>query len=241
MSSRACYCAHCGATTPEQSITPLPANRRCPRCAATLQRRDFATDDGGATLVECEACAGLWLAPAVFDHFCRRAAAAAAAWTGLLPKPRKPVLTEGVVRYLPSPDCGERMQRRNWGGDSGVVVDCCRPHGLWFDHDELARVLDYLRGGGSRNRQRTSAADGGSDTPDRHRAMEHALRLRGELDGSEWVGEAVSALATFVNGLWRSLFRERRPPASVVLQRPLVRRRPPARSEPPPRRDGRPR
>ncbi len=42
------------------------------------------------------------------------------------------------------------MQRRNFAGSSGVIVDVCGPHGVWFDHRELERVLEFVRAGGLR-------------------------------------------------------------------------------------------
>jgi hypothetical protein len=40
------------------------------------------------------------------------------------------------------------MNRRNYGGASGVIVDVCTVHGTWFDTGELPRVLAFVEGGG---------------------------------------------------------------------------------------------
>lgn len=40
------------------------------------------------------------------------------------------------------------MNRVNYARRSGVVLDVCRAHGLWFDQDELRRVLAFISGGG---------------------------------------------------------------------------------------------
>jgi hypothetical protein len=40
------------------------------------------------------------------------------------------------------------MNRRNFGGSSGVIVDVCSSHGLWFDLGELPRVLSFVEAGG---------------------------------------------------------------------------------------------
>ena len=40
------------------------------------------------------------------------------------------------------------MVRKNYGGKSGVILDLCREHGLWFDARELEQVLHWIRGGG---------------------------------------------------------------------------------------------
>jgi hypothetical protein len=42
------------------------------------------------------------------------------------------------------------MPRLNYGHGSGVIIDVCRDHGIWFDADELARILAWLHAGGGR-------------------------------------------------------------------------------------------
>lgn len=52
------------------------------------------------------------------------------------------------VRYRGCPECGALMNRRNFGQRSGVIVDVCKEHGVWFDADELAAVLAFVARGG---------------------------------------------------------------------------------------------
>ena len=40
------------------------------------------------------------------------------------------------------------MNRVNYARRSGVVLDVCKAHGLWFDQDELRRVLAFIASGG---------------------------------------------------------------------------------------------
>ncbi len=40
------------------------------------------------------------------------------------------------------------MIRQNFGHTSRVVVDVCKPHGIWFDADKLTCILDWVRSGG---------------------------------------------------------------------------------------------
>ena len=40
------------------------------------------------------------------------------------------------------------MTPRNFAGCSGVIVDECRSHGVWFDAGELARIMQFIREGG---------------------------------------------------------------------------------------------
>ena len=39
-------------------------------------------------------------------------------------------------------------RRRAFAGSSGVVLDVCGTHGLWFDAAELEATLSWIRGGG---------------------------------------------------------------------------------------------
>jgi Zn-finger nucleic acid-binding protein len=52
------------------------------------------------------------------------------------------------VQYLPCPECRSMMTRRNFGGASGVIVDICSAHGVWFDVGELPTVLSFVESGG---------------------------------------------------------------------------------------------
>lgn len=53
-----------------------------------------------------------------------------------------------VVRYVPCPECGTLMNRKNFAQSSGVVLDVCARHGVWLDRGELERVLGFVAGGG---------------------------------------------------------------------------------------------
>jgi Zn-finger nucleic acid-binding protein len=57
--------------------------------------------------------------------------------------------------YVPCPDCRQLMNRKNFGNVSGVLVDVCKPHGVWFDTGELGRIIRFvMRGGLIATRQR---------------------------------------------------------------------------------------
>jgi Zn-finger nucleic acid-binding protein len=40
------------------------------------------------------------------------------------------------------------MNRKNFGDESGIVVDVCARHGVWFDTGELPKILAFTRAGG---------------------------------------------------------------------------------------------
>jgi Zn-finger nucleic acid-binding protein len=39
------------------------------------------------------------------------------------------------------------MLRHNFGASSGVIVDVCGQHGVWFDNGELAQALSFCAAG----------------------------------------------------------------------------------------------
>src|SRR5258708_7629999 len=56
--------------------------------------------------------------------------------------------TGGPVHYLPCPTCKTFMNRQNFGHVSGVIVDVCKGHGVWFDRGELQAVMTFIDTGG---------------------------------------------------------------------------------------------
>ena len=66
------------------------------------------------------------------------------------------------VNYVPCPDCGNLMNRSNFARASGVVVDICKRHGVWFDAEELPAIVGFIQKGGmeiARQRQITDLKD----------------------------------------------------------------------------------
>jgi Zn-finger nucleic acid-binding protein len=148
------YCQHCGAPLEAEAqpaaaaLTAVPCPRCLPGAGATLAPRQL----GSTSLLECPRCGGTWLdastvASLVSEH--DRQAALATALPGLSgavapPNPAR----EGAVRYLKCPACARLMNRQNFGRRSGVVVDVCRAHGVWFDAGELGEVVGFVMRGG---------------------------------------------------------------------------------------------
>ena len=165
------FCPHCGAAAARRVGTDFE-RIRCPRCKAG---RDAPAMDPVALndvhLDECPACAGVWVDPATFRRVCTTAAAQSDA-LALLGAPRHE--TERRVRYLRCPLCDRQMARRNYARRSGVIVDFCDPHGLWFDHDELRRVVEFVRAGGLREAR---LADDERAAADRERRAREAQLL----------------------------------------------------------------
>jgi len=138
----ATVCSACGATLGlEGELGPIAG--KCPRCAEeTLSRVQVGVYD----VIECSKCTGLMVEHATLARITKASEAERAA-SVLPPPPPAPRAVE-PVRYLPCPLCGTVMNRRNFGEASGVIVDVCKPHGIWFDAEELSRVLTFITSGG---------------------------------------------------------------------------------------------
>lgn len=139
----AVHCPKCGAGLAVR--TPAAADgSACPACQQAMVRERV----GDLEVLACRACGGLWLDRAVFEQL-GASAERQGAVLGALPAPATAAAPpQAQVCYRPCPACGERMNRVNYAKRSGVVLDVCKPHGIWFDQDELRRVLTFIAGGG---------------------------------------------------------------------------------------------
>jgi Zn-finger nucleic acid-binding protein len=65
------------------------------------------------------------------------------------------------ISYVPCPDCRQLMNRSNFARASGVIIDTCKKHGVWFDAEELPRIIGFIQKGGmeiARQRERNEIA-----------------------------------------------------------------------------------
>lgn len=137
------FCSHCGAKVNRTEVSADEAEI-CPRCRTGLNSVAL----GKTTVRECPKCEGLWVDTDSFNQICadREQQAVILGVATALPTDGEQNLE--VVRYLPCPVCGELMHRVNFARCSHVIVDVCRPHGTWFDKDELRRIVEFIRAGG---------------------------------------------------------------------------------------------
>jgi len=81
---------------------------------------------------------------------------------------------DSEVVYRKCPICAERMSRLNFGGHSGVILDCCGTHGVWMEGSELRRLTEWWRAGGKliyqqHEAERAQQLYGRADATSRHR------------------------------------------------------------------------
>jgi Zn-finger nucleic acid-binding protein len=151
VSHNARFCHFCGKAIHPEMVAGQASKLNCPACGEghILTSRAW----GDVSALECQRCAGLWLSGESFRHLTEQAASDGMnvesherPLTARLAETEQPL--ESKFHYRPCPVCGEMMNRQNFGGRSGVVIDVCRSHGVWFDADELSRILDWIRSGG---------------------------------------------------------------------------------------------
>lgn len=144
-------CVKCGALLPAEALV-ADGSGRCPDCHLDLAAHAF----GAVGYAECPRCAGLFLRREAFEAVTKDADTRAKVRLAepLPAAPAAPPASKSAsgafppVKYRPCPSCGKLMNRSNYGGGSGIVLDACRDHGLWFDKGELAAIVDFLEKGG---------------------------------------------------------------------------------------------
>jgi Zn-finger nucleic acid-binding protein len=233
VSGGARFCSHCGSPILVDQAAAAATPLHCPACGAgsLLASRRLAGEP--VAVAECERCGGLWVDNGTFDVLVARARHAQLGSLALaLAARRWPEAGQGNIAggtaaggkaaggtaaeqggggagghlYRPCAVCGALMNRQNYGRKSGVILDICRAHGIWFDLDELPRVLGWIQDGGEQRTQELDAEEaraaararrleqlaGGKPAEGQWGYVDHDLDLLDGLIGL--VGEGVSRL-----------------------------------------------
>lgn len=150
--TQAKHCSNCGDGL--EAVSEAHALKiKCPRCRDPLQGQPMA----GSPVASCASCGGLWLDHATFGRVRDEHARVA---EGLPPRTPGQAVSGAVPEpYLRCPACEKFMNRSNFARMSGVLLDSCRDHGLWFDANELQQVLDFIQRGGLGMAARREAAE----------------------------------------------------------------------------------
>jgi Zn-finger nucleic acid-binding protein len=143
----------------------------------------------GATAVrECEQCLGLWLDVSSFEKLCADREQQSVVLGTASGAPTSLVRETSKVSYIPCPECLQLMNRINFARCSGVIVDVCKGHGVWFDRDELSRIVEFIRGGGleaSRAREKAEIKEERRRLWEEQISPDRRSRVRMTLEGDE--------------------------------------------------------
>ncbi len=197
------HCPWCGAAVSSAEELEQPAGS-CPRCEVAMTPLHL----GGSRLNECRSCGGLWVNRETFEGICQDREQQEA----VLGQPAFQEVDESTKRpkrlYIPCPSCKKLMNRMNFAGCSGIIVDWCKEHGTWLDHSELPQIIAFIREGGLR-RAREREKEGLRAESRRLRMKEIKLasqqaKAPGERLSLSWSDEPDSVLS-FLSSLWNGL------------------------------------
>ena len=149
----------------------------CPRCRAVLSPVAL---ESGLFAQHCDSCGGILVDPWAWTEILTRAHALDLARLdpGGAPPSLSPArLAETVV----CPHCHMQMDRARFSVQSGVLVDVCIRHGIWFDAGELIRAADYVSMRESSGVSSVSAPEPAEDLLDLRRALAREVELEPEL------------------------------------------------------------
>lgn len=132
-------CPHCGGRRP----SPVEKRRSpvCPRCHVSLTHYAYRNRD----LDMCSHCGGVWLDRGEFTDLTRESDVYQ---NQAAPKGHVRGPIRDSIQYIPCVRCGTLMNRKNFARISGVIIDECRPHGVWLDGGELERIRTFIADGG---------------------------------------------------------------------------------------------
>lgn len=124
----------------------------CPRCRTEL----VPTSTGSIVLRACERCLGIWADAWGFQKLCANKHPDELSSSSASPRTRLRHDRSEPVSYWPCPVCGDFMNRVNFAGTSGIVLDVCRAHGVWLDQEELDEVRQFIQRSGAHRACHTS-------------------------------------------------------------------------------------
>ncbi|MEN6458650.1 MAG: zf-TFIIB domain-containing protein [Thermoguttaceae bacterium] len=161
VSDRAKFCHYCGVAIRPETLVGKKSKLSCPACGESHHLRYRQV--GGVSFMECQRCAGFWLASNVLEDLVAKASQGIAVddfrvWAPDAANGGSPVQQSGP-RYRNCPVCHTVMNRVHYGHRSRVIIDVCKKHGVWFDENELSQILVWVREGGKAESDRQRARD----------------------------------------------------------------------------------
>jgi Zn-finger nucleic acid-binding protein len=177
------FCGHCGAEAYAAELIDDANSGHCPRCKIKLQSLRIDT----VLIRECERCGGFWSEITAFEHLCANKEQQASV-IGFIGSYAHQNADAPAISYVPCPDCSQLMNRSNFARSSGVIVDMCKQHGVWFDAGELPKIIEFLdKGGMDRVREKEKIAI--QDERARLRDEERRLAMMARRSGGSQTGD----------------------------------------------------
>jgi Zn-finger nucleic acid-binding protein len=148
------FCGHCGEAATEIEVVQDEKAGECPRCKRPME--SLAID--AIPVRECTRCGGIWTGAETFESICADKEKQSAVLSFISCHPAE-IRDQPPISYVPCPDCKQLMNRSNFARSSGVIIDLCKQHGVWFDADELPKLIAFIdKGGLARSREKEKIA-----------------------------------------------------------------------------------
>ncbi len=181
----AAFCPKCGTARARRQADDAGAT--CPACKGALEQIQI----GSTTILECNACDGVWVDADVFERLCADRESQAAILHRL--SNRTPSASAERVRYRPCLRCTKMMNRVNFGKHSGAVVDVCRGHGTFLDAGELHQIVTFIQNGGL-ERARAQQMDDLREEEQRIKSLQTRVMLEKGGKSGSWDGADLLSL-----------------------------------------------
>ncbi len=192
------FCGHCGAMAAPLDVSLDDESGDCPRCRNPLETLRV----GETAFRGCTGCDGLWVGVSTFENVCADGEKQSAV-LGFLKERKSRTHSQTKVNYVPCPDCDQLMNRNNFARASGVIVDICKQHGVWFDADELPSIIEFIQKGGMEiAREREKSEIRGEREKLREDQRKQAAQDRRYGVGNIWDIEDASGIRGFVRTLF---------------------------------------
>ncbi len=137
------HCSGCGAEL-GLIVESTVQSSRCSDCQLPLE----AITEAAGSLLNCKKCGGQFVEHSLLRSLLEQHELTGQAFPDAPYHKPPPKAELERVHYRPCSVCQQMMNRKNFGGASGVIVDVCARHGTWFDAGELPQVLAFVKSGG---------------------------------------------------------------------------------------------
>jgi Zn-finger nucleic acid-binding protein len=145
------HCPACGSALSDSATGATQADRPCPRCTTPMHPRPV----GDLVIDECETCHGVFLDHVAIQRVVTdRQQARAEAILAIVPRAQIYLTPPGGKLYIKCPVCQTIMNRKQFSAGSGVIIDVCKHHGVFFDPGELPAVITFVMNGGLEQAQK---------------------------------------------------------------------------------------
>lgn len=161
--------------------------RNCPGCQTEMKTIDIA---GGSKekkpflIEQCPSCHGLFFDNEELQQLLDQKTIKVSNINKERLKEISSMSSAQKVVYRPCPVCSKLMNRTNFRGRSGVVVDQCKDHGFYLDSGELRQLLEWRRAGGH------LAADRAKEIEEKERQRKQVLE---DKQVREWQNEIMQS------------------------------------------------